>query len=106
MTADVSTPRRRRPRLFYGWWMALSGMYLMFYTTGVSFFGFSAFFDSIRLDLKLDARAGLTRAGDDGGVYGDPESDDWRAHGSFRTSYGDGGGDVQRRGGIHCPEPG
>lgn len=52
MTADVSAPRRRRPRLFYGWWMALSGMYLMFYTTGVSFFGFSAFFDSIRLDLN------------------------------------------------------
>ena len=32
--------------------MALSGLYLMFYTTGVSFFGFSAFFDSIRLDLN------------------------------------------------------
>jgi MFS family permease len=31
--------------------MVLSGMYLMFYTTGVSFFGFSAFFDAIRLDL-------------------------------------------------------
>ena len=52
MTADVSAPRRRRPRLFYGWWMALSGLYLMFWTTGVSFFGFSAFFDSIRLDLN------------------------------------------------------
>ncbi len=52
MTADVSGTRRRRPRLFYGWWMALSGLYLMFYTTGVSFFGFSAFFDSIRLDLN------------------------------------------------------
>ena len=51
MTADVSAPRRR-PRLFYGWWMALSGLYLMFWTTGVSFFGFSAFFDSIRLDLN------------------------------------------------------
>ena len=49
--AQPTTPRRR-PRLFYGWWMALSGMYLMFYTTGVSFFGFSAFFDSIRLDLN------------------------------------------------------
>lgn len=32
--------------------MALSGLYLMFYTTGVSFFGFSAFFDSIRVDLN------------------------------------------------------
>ena len=32
--------------------MALSGMYLMFWTTGVSFFGFSAFFDSIRIDLS------------------------------------------------------
>ncbi len=51
MTADTQAPRRR-PRLFYGWWMALSGLYLMFYTTGVSFFGFSAFFDSIRLDLN------------------------------------------------------
>lgn len=52
MTTDTPTSRRRRPRLFYGWWMALSGLYLMFYTTGVSFFGFSAFFDSIRLDLN------------------------------------------------------
>ena len=51
MTADMQT-KRRRPRLFYGWYMVLSGMYLMFYTTGVSFFGFSAFFDSIRLDLN------------------------------------------------------
>ncbi len=51
MSADVQVTRRR-PRLFYGWWMALSGLYLMFYTTGVSFFGFSAFFDSIRLDLN------------------------------------------------------
>ena len=51
MTADMQTPRRR-PRVFYGWYMVLSGMYLMFYTTGVSFFGFSAFFDSIRLDLN------------------------------------------------------
>ena len=51
MSAGVSAPRRR-PRLFYGWWMALSGLYLMFYTTGVSFFGFSAFFDSIRLDMS------------------------------------------------------
>ena len=52
MSAETRVPPRRRPRLFYGWWMALSGMYLMFYTTGVSFFGFSAFFDSIRLDLN------------------------------------------------------
>ncbi len=44
-------PRRRRP-IYYGWWMVVSGFYLMFYTTGVSFFGFSAFFDSIRLDLN------------------------------------------------------
>ena len=50
-TAQDQTPRRR-PRVFYGWWMALSGMYLMFWTTGVSFFGFSAFFDSIRIDLN------------------------------------------------------
>ena len=51
MTTDTQQTRRR-PRLFYGWWMALSGLYLMFWTTGVSFFGFSAFFDSIRLDLN------------------------------------------------------
>ena len=51
MTTGTEAPRRR-PRVFYGWYMALSGMYLMFYTTGVSFFGFSAFFDSIRIDLN------------------------------------------------------
>ena len=43
-------------RLFYGWWMVASAMFLMFFTTGVSFFGFSAFFDPIRKDL------GWTRA--------------------------------------------
>ena len=50
MAARARVPRPRG--VFYGWWMALSGLYLMFYTTGVSFFGFSAFFDSIRLDLS------------------------------------------------------
>lgn len=39
-------------RIFYGWWMVLAGMLLMFYTTGISFFGFSAFFDAIRVNLK------------------------------------------------------
>jgi MFS family permease len=39
-------------RIFYGWWMVLAGMLLMFFTTGISFFGFSAFFDAIRVNLK------------------------------------------------------
>ena len=39
-------------RIFYGWWMVLAGMLLMFFSTGISFFGFTAFFDAIRLNLK------------------------------------------------------
>ena len=48
--------KRSSNRIFYGWWMVASAMFLMFFTTGVSFFGFSAFFDPIRKDL------GWTRA--------------------------------------------
>ena len=44
--------RLRRPRVYYGWWVALSGTGLMLYTTGVSFFGFSSFFDAIKTDLS------------------------------------------------------
>ena len=39
-------------RIFYGWWMVFAGMLLMFFSTGISFFGFTAFFDAIRLNLK------------------------------------------------------
>ncbi len=49
---DVPERPARRPRVFYGWWVALSGTGLMLYTTGVSFFGFSSFFDAIRADLS------------------------------------------------------
>mgnify|MGYP001188505017 CR=1 FL=1 len=48
--------KRHPSRIFYGWWMVVSAMFIMFFTTGVSFFGFSAFFDAIRKDL------GWTRA--------------------------------------------
>lgn len=37
----------RPRRVFHGWWMALSGMAIMVYTTGISFHGFSAMFDPI-----------------------------------------------------------
>ena len=49
---NLAQERVRRPRVFYGWWVALSGTGLMLYTTGVSFFGFSSFFDAIRADLS------------------------------------------------------
>jgi len=49
--AEATEQPARRPRVFYGWWVALSGTGLMFYTTGVAFFGFSSFFDAIRADL-------------------------------------------------------
>ena len=52
MAEAESQVAKRRPRVFYGWWVALSGAGLMFYTTGVSFFGFSSFFDAIRTDLN------------------------------------------------------
>ena len=45
---------RSRPKLFYGWWMALSGVGILFYTSGVFFYGFSPFFDEIILEANLD----------------------------------------------------
>ena len=38
---------RSKPKIFYGWWMALSGFGILFYTSGVFFYGFSPFFDEI-----------------------------------------------------------
>ena len=43
----ASPPARKRPRVFYGWWMAGAGFGVLFYTSGVFFYGFSAFFDSM-----------------------------------------------------------
>ena len=43
----VSAPRGGRPRLFRGWYMVMSGFWMMFYATGVGFYGFSAFIDQI-----------------------------------------------------------
>ena len=40
-------PQTRRPRVFYGWWMAISGLGMSFYTDGVGHYGFSVFFDQI-----------------------------------------------------------
>ena len=48
-TADPQStpPAGKRPRVFYGWWMAGAGFGVLFYTSGVFFYGFSAFFDAI-----------------------------------------------------------
>ena len=40
-------PETRRPRVFYGWWMALAGLVMAFYTDGTGYYGFSVFFDQI-----------------------------------------------------------
>jgi len=36
----------RRP-IFYGWWMSIAGFGILFYTSGVFFYGFAPFFDQI-----------------------------------------------------------
>ena len=46
-----------RPKIFRGWYIVASGLGLMWYTTGVGFYGFSAFFDHI-----ADSVAGGSRA--------------------------------------------
>jgi len=53
----------KRDKIFHGWWMVGSGFLLMMYTTGVGFFGFSAFFNPIS-----DAIAGGSRAAIAGAV--------------------------------------
>ena len=44
-------------RVFYGWWIVLSGFLLMLFSTGVGFYGFSAFVNPI-----ADSIAGGSRA--------------------------------------------
>jgi MFS family permease len=45
--ADHSGSGAPRRRIFYGWWMAGAGFAVLFYTSGVFFYGFSVFFDTI-----------------------------------------------------------
>lgn len=48
MDTDPSNRVFVRPKgIFYGWWMALAGFGILFYTSGVFFYGFAPFFDEI-----------------------------------------------------------
>ncbi|MFC2058088.1 MFS transporter [Chloroflexota bacterium] len=40
-----------RPRIFYGWWIVLSCSLITFYAGGAFLYGFTAFFDPIRIHL-------------------------------------------------------
>ncbi|MFC1963642.1 MFS transporter [Chloroflexota bacterium] len=42
---------KKKPRIFYGWWVVLSCSLLTFYTGGAFIYGFTAFFDPIRIHL-------------------------------------------------------
>ena len=46
-SATVTPPPARRPRIFRGWYIVASGFGMMTYTTGVGFYGFTAFVDPI-----------------------------------------------------------
>ena len=37
----------KRPRLFYGWWIAFAGLLVNFYLAGTFWYGFSAFFQPL-----------------------------------------------------------
>ena len=45
--ATAPPPTARRPKLFRGWYIVASGFGMMTYTTGVGFYGFTAFVDPI-----------------------------------------------------------
>ncbi len=53
----ADTAARARPRLFYGWWMAIAFGFLSMYTSGVYFYGFSAFFTPIKEQFGWSAAA-------------------------------------------------
>ena len=57
VTPIVATAGGRNKKLFPGWYMVGSGFWLMFYTTGVGFYGFSAFIDQIADSVANGSRA-------------------------------------------------
>ena len=48
---------RATPRVFRGWYIVASGFWMMFYSTGVGFYGFSAFIDQIADSVANGSRA-------------------------------------------------
>ena len=58
-TAAESPARRRlrRPVIFYGWWIVLSGAAMMTLMGAFSYYGMGVFFNSIREDLGWNAAA-------------------------------------------------
>jgi MFS family permease len=57
--SGVVAPRASRaaPRVFRGWYIVASGFWMMFYSTGVGFYGFSAFIDQIADSVANGSRA-------------------------------------------------
>ena len=51
-----------QPRIFYGWWIVGSGFLLMLFTTGVGFYGFSAFVNPIADSVAGGSRAAVAAA--------------------------------------------
>jgi len=47
LSSPVTTATSKRPKVFFGWWIAIAGSIQAFWTSGTFFFGFSAFFNPI-----------------------------------------------------------
>ena len=47
----------RRPRIFYGWWIAISFFFINFYWSGVMGSGFTAFFNPWKETFGLSSAA-------------------------------------------------
>ena len=88
----------RRPRIFYGWWIAISFFFINFYWSGVMGSGFTAFFNpwkesfglsSATTSLAFSMQQGMAgcRIGDSG-----PAVRPHRRSGSHVPGYGPGGG--------------
>ncbi len=54
--SGIEAPRAA-PRVFRGWYIVASGFWMMFYSTGVGFYGFSAFIDQIADSVANGSRA-------------------------------------------------
>ena len=55
---SLATVMRRRPRIFFGWYIVLAAAAINMYGSGVWFYGFSIFFKALRDEFAWSAAAG------------------------------------------------
>jgi predicted MFS family arabinose efflux permease len=47
MSNTLTSPAKKHPRIFYGWWIVLASFIISAFTCGVVFAGFTALFEPI-----------------------------------------------------------